>query len=163
MPPAISIFSASGSSVAMAASCLRFCGAMMTRNAAVSPLPTTVPTPTRRAPSIAPRTWRQDSAASLSSTRAEPIEPVAFCPGYLRGMALVNNYALVGISRPRRDGTFTGLPLDNLLEDKVQSLARAEADAEQLNDSVLSLLEAVAQMSERDLTVSVPVTPRQPR
>ena len=51
-----------------------------------------------------------------------------------------------------------GRALDNLLEDKVQSLARAEADAEQLNDSVLSLLEAVAQMSERDLTVSVPVT-----
>ncbi len=51
-----------------------------------------------------------------------------------------------------------GEALDSLLEDKVQSLARAEAEAEQLNDSVLQVLEAVAQMSERDLTVSVPVT-----
>ena len=52
-----------------------------------------------------------------------------------------------------------GEAFDSMLEDKVQSLARAEAEAEQLNDSVLQLLEAVAQMSERDLTVSVPVTP----
>ena len=51
-----------------------------------------------------------------------------------------------------------GEALDNLLEDKVQSLARAEKEAEQLNESVLQVLEAVAQMSERDLTVSVPVT-----
>jgi len=51
-----------------------------------------------------------------------------------------------------------GAALDSLLEDKVQSLARAEREAEQLNDSVMQVLEAVAQMSERDLTVSVPVT-----
>jgi methyl-accepting chemotaxis protein len=51
-----------------------------------------------------------------------------------------------------------GVALDGLLEDKVQSLARAEAASEQLNNSVLRVLEAVAQMSERDLTVSVPVT-----
>ncbi len=51
-----------------------------------------------------------------------------------------------------------GAALDGLLEDKVQSLARAEREAEQLNESVLKVLEAVAQMSERDLTVSVPVT-----
>jgi methyl-accepting chemotaxis protein len=51
-----------------------------------------------------------------------------------------------------------GVALDGLLEDKVQTLARAEAASEQLNESVLQVLEAVAQMSERDLTVSVPVT-----
>ena len=52
-----------------------------------------------------------------------------------------------------------GVALDGLLEDKVQSLARAEAESEQLNDSVLQVLDAVAQMSERNLTVTVPVTP----
>jgi methyl-accepting chemotaxis protein len=51
-----------------------------------------------------------------------------------------------------------GVALDGLLEDKVQTLARAEAASDQLNESVLQVLEAVAQMSERDLTVSVPVT-----
>jgi ribosomal protein S18 acetylase RimI-like enzyme len=38
-------------------------------------------------------------------------EPVAFCPGYLRGLAFVGDAALVGLSKPR-DKTFHGLPLD---------------------------------------------------
>jgi uncharacterized protein (TIGR03032 family) len=42
-------------------------------------------------------------------------EPVAFCPGYLRGLAFVGDYAVVGLSRPRHDKTFTGLPLDEAL------------------------------------------------
>lgn len=51
-----------------------------------------------------------------------------------------------------------GVALDGLLEDKVQTLARAEEASDQLNESVLQVLDAVAQMSERDLTVTVPVT-----
>jgi len=38
--------------------------------------------------------------------------PLTFCPGYLRGLAFVNNYAIVGLSRPRHDSTFGGLALD---------------------------------------------------
>ncbi len=51
-----------------------------------------------------------------------------------------------------------GTALDQLLEDKVTTLARAEEDNDNLNTSVYRLLEAVAQLSERDLTVSVPVS-----
>jgi uncharacterized protein (TIGR03032 family) len=36
---------------------------------------------------------------------------IAFCPGFLRGMALHNGHALVTVSKPR-NGTFTGLALD---------------------------------------------------
>jgi uncharacterized protein (TIGR03032 family) len=42
-------------------------------------------------------------------------EPVAFCTGYLRGLAFVGDYAVVGLSRPRHDKTFSGLPLDDEL------------------------------------------------
>jgi uncharacterized protein (TIGR03032 family) len=42
-------------------------------------------------------------------------EPIAFCPGYLRGLAFHGNYAIVGLSKPR-DRTFTGLPLDDELK-----------------------------------------------
>jgi uncharacterized protein (TIGR03032 family) len=42
-------------------------------------------------------------------------DPVAFCPGYLRGLAFVGDYAIVGLSRPRHDKTFAGLPLDDEL------------------------------------------------
>ena len=41
--------------------------------------------------------------------------PVAFCPGYLRGCALVGNFAIVGLSRPRHNKTFSGLELDDRL------------------------------------------------
>jgi len=40
---------------------------------------------------------------------------VAFCPGYARGLAIVGRYAIVGISHPRIDGGFRGLPLDDAL------------------------------------------------
>ncbi len=41
--------------------------------------------------------------------------PHTFCPGFLRGLALHNGYALVGLSLPR-DGSFTGLALDGELK-----------------------------------------------
>jgi uncharacterized protein (TIGR03032 family) len=42
-------------------------------------------------------------------------EPVAFCPGYARGLAFVGGYALVGLSLARENRTFSGLPLDAVL------------------------------------------------
>src|SRR5947208_11180655 len=41
--------------------------------------------------------------------------PLTFCPGYLRGLAFVGDYAVVGLSRPRHDKTFGGLALDEEL------------------------------------------------
>jgi uncharacterized protein (TIGR03032 family) len=41
--------------------------------------------------------------------------PVAFCPGYARGLAFVGKYAVIGLSRPRRNQTFEGLELDERL------------------------------------------------
>jgi uncharacterized protein (TIGR03032 family) len=42
-------------------------------------------------------------------------EPIAFCPGFLRGLAFVGDYAVVTLSKPRHDITFSGLPLDQAL------------------------------------------------
>ena len=39
---------------------------------------------------------------------------MTFCPGYLRGMAFVGDYAVVGLSKPRQ-ATFSGLALDENL------------------------------------------------
>ena len=39
-------------------------------------------------------------------------EPLAFCPGYLRGLAFVGDYAVVGLSLPRREQDFEGLALE---------------------------------------------------
>jgi len=43
------------------------------------------------------------------------VTPVAFCPGYARGLAFIGRYAVVGLSRPRRNKTFEGLALDERL------------------------------------------------
>jgi uncharacterized protein (TIGR03032 family) len=44
-------------------------------------------------------------------------EPVAFCPGYQRGLAFVGDHAVVGLSKPRHK-TFAGLLLDDALKDR---------------------------------------------
>ena len=48
-------------------------------------------------------------------------QPVTFCPGYLRGLAFIDNYAIVGLSKPRENKTFSNLPLDdNLVANKTE-------------------------------------------
>ncbi len=42
-------------------------------------------------------------------------EPVAFCPGYARGLAFIGKFAIVGLSLARENRTFSGLPLDDAL------------------------------------------------
>lgn len=44
--------------------------------------------------------------------------PLAFCAGYLRGLGFHGDYALVGLSKPRQDGSFTSLPLDDALRSR---------------------------------------------
>lgn len=45
-------------------------------------------------------------------------EAVCFCPGYARGLAMQGNYAVLGLSKPRHNKTFTGLALNERLEEK---------------------------------------------
>jgi uncharacterized protein (TIGR03032 family) len=41
---------------------------------------------------------------------------LAFCAGYMRGLYFHGDYALVGLSRPRHNKTFSGLALDENLK-----------------------------------------------
>jgi uncharacterized protein (TIGR03032 family) len=46
-------------------------------------------------------------------------EPIAFCPGYLRGLVFADRFAVVGLSRPRSENkTFAGLELGETLAAK---------------------------------------------
>lgn len=45
-------------------------------------------------------------------------EPVAFCPGFLRGLAFVGDYAVVGLSMQRENHTFRNLALDQSLAER---------------------------------------------
>ena len=71
--------------------------------------------------------WYRDRLWLLNSGTGEfgfmdletgQFEPVAFCPGYLRGLAFQGNFAMVGLSKPRHNKSFTGLTLDQRLEEK---------------------------------------------
>ncbi|HEX7929023.1 MAG TPA: TIGR03032 family protein [bacterium] len=69
--------------------------------------------------------WLHNSGTGYfgyADLKAGKFEPVAFCPGYLRGMSFIGDYAVVGLSKPRKDKTFTGLALDD-------NLAKYKAEA----------------------------------
>ena len=64
------------------------------------------------------RLWLLDSGRGrigyLDPQRGR-FEPVAFCPGYARGLALHGDFAVIGLSKPRHNRTFGGLELDEAL------------------------------------------------
>ncbi|BAZ31447.1 hypothetical protein NIES4074_39200 [Cylindrospermum sp. NIES-4074] len=71
--------------------------------------------------------WYRDKLWLLNSGTGEfgyvdlergVFEPVAFCPGYQRGLAFHGDFAVVGISQPRHNKTFSGLLLDEKLQAK---------------------------------------------
>lgn len=45
-------------------------------------------------------------------------EPLCFCPGYMRGLSFHGDFALVGLSKPRHNKTFSGLALDANLKSR---------------------------------------------
>lgn len=45
-------------------------------------------------------------------------EPIVFCPGYARGLAFFDNYAVIGLSQAREKKTFAGLPLHDALGER---------------------------------------------
>lgn len=51
-------------------------------------------------------------------TRTGDFTAVCFCPGFARGLSFVGRHAVIGLSRPRHGGTFSGLPLDGRLAEK---------------------------------------------
>lgn len=70
--------------------------------------------------------WYQERLWLIDSGRGDlgwvdldrrAFQPLAFLPGYGRGLAFSGQHALVGLSLPR-DKTFTGLPLDQRLAER---------------------------------------------
>ncbi len=69
------------------------------------------------------RLWVCNSGTGHLGTvdpEAGVFNPVTFCPGYLRGLSFIGDYAVAGLSLPRHK-TFSGLALDD-------NLARSDAE-----------------------------------
>ena len=64
------------------------------------------------------RLWLLNSGAGefgFFDPANKAFQPIAFCPGYARGLAFIGHYALIGLSLARENRTFQGLPLDAAL------------------------------------------------
>jgi len=62
--------------------------------------------------------WLLDSGQGYfgrGNVETGQFERLVFCPGYLRGLSFHNHFAIVGLSQPRENGTFLGLPLEEAL------------------------------------------------
>jgi uncharacterized protein (TIGR03032 family) len=55
---------------------------------------------------------------ALTSACTAEFEPLAFCPGYLRGLCFAGEFAVVGLSQPRHERTFAGLGLEQELQNQ---------------------------------------------
>ncbi len=67
------------------------------------------------------RLWLHNSGTGEFGTvdlASGRFEPVAFLPGFLRGMAFVGDYAVIGLSRSRQDKTFSDLALEEILAER---------------------------------------------
>jgi uncharacterized protein (TIGR03032 family) len=66
------------------------------------------------------RLWLLDSGSGFfghTDVSMGRFEPVTFCPGYARGLAFIDRYAVIGLSKCRHERTFSGLPLEKNLAD----------------------------------------------
>jgi uncharacterized protein (TIGR03032 family) len=67
------------------------------------------------------RLWVLDSGTGFFGTvdlAKGAFEPITFCPGYMRGLAFVGDFAIVGLSKPRENKAFSGLKLDDHLAER---------------------------------------------
>lgn len=67
------------------------------------------------------RLWLQNAGTGelgFADLAAGTFMPVAFCPGFMRGLAFAGDFAVVGLSKPRRQRAFDGLALDARLRAK---------------------------------------------
>lgn len=65
--------------------------------------------------------WLLDSGTGffgMVDLAAGKFEPITFCPGYLRGLSFVGDYAVIGSSLQRENRTFQGLALDDNLKSR---------------------------------------------
>ena len=65
------------------------------------------------------RLWLLDSGSGYFGyvdIESGRFERIAFCPGYMRGLSFIGDYAVIGMSTCRENRTFSGLPLDEELK-----------------------------------------------
>ncbi|NOQ35990.1 MAG: HAMP domain-containing protein [Methylococcaceae bacterium] len=84
------------------------------------------------------------------------IKPVSNLQTVINDIAAGNLDTRVDASSKDEIGNLANA-FDSLLDERVTSLAKTEYDHQQLNSSIISLLRSVSALSQKDLTIKVPV------
>ncbi len=84
------------------------------------------------------------------------IRPVSELQAVINDIAAGNLDTRVDASSKDEIGNFANA-FDSLLDERVTSLAKTEYDHQQLNSSIIALLRSVSALSQKDLTIKVPV------
>lgn len=88
---------------------------------------------------------------------ARRMKPLAHLRGVVNKLAEGDDEARANLSTLDEVGEL-GTAFDRMMDERVATQNAIKHENEQLNESVLGLLQAVAQLSRRDLTVKIPVT-----
>jgi methyl-accepting chemotaxis protein len=96
-------------------------------------------------------------AALLWFAIAGRMKPLAHLRGVVHRLAEGDDDARANLDTLDEVGEL-GTAFDHMMDERVATQNAIKRENEQLNESVLSLLQAVAQLSRKDLTVRIPVT-----
>ncbi len=123
-----------------------------------------------------------NSAAAITNSEKTVEKTLLYIVGGILGIIILGNLIMFSITRPAKrltkvvhrlsEGEFDaraeikgsdefaelGTALNSLLDDRATSLNKTEDEHQELNQSVFKLLQAVAELSERNLTVRAAVT-----
>jgi len=83
-------------------------------------------------------------------------EPVTFLPGYARGLAFHGNAAIVGLSKPRREHAFQGLPLEDNLRTRTAAARCGFCIVELRTGSILHWARIESEMEELFDVTAIP-------
>jgi len=84
------------------------------------------------------------------------IKPISYLQSILNEIAAGNLDARADSSNTDEIGNLSSA-FDSLLDERVTSLAKTEFEHQQLNTSIIALLRSVSVLSQKDLTIKVPV------
>ncbi len=83
--------------------------------------------------------------------------PISVLDSTVRAVQEGDFEARTGLESSDELGTL-GKSFDQLLDDRIAAGQKAEAENEQLNNSIVNLIRAVSQISQRDFTINIPVS-----
>ena len=99
--------------------------------------------------------WRFENYLNEGPMHGD-FEPITFCPDFMRGLAFIDHYAIIGLSKPRNNKTFSDLPLNAELQAKNADARCGLCVIDLHNGSIIQWLNIEGTMGEMYDVVTLP-------